>query len=231
MGVFSDQAHCIPHRRLFALCLVLQVAFPPMCSQLLAAIITLVVFVSAHSLIIGSRRYHIYGLCLHRCNSPFACLQSIRQRCRCGCRLLDDVQAPAVVVQRIAGEEGRPSAVPSELQTADCDAGLVIDCLSAAQRQTLNTAPCFFGSEAVRCHLAVFAAADRADSLVRAVCRAAVAILSFRMAGVTLTDSVGLFHRCSASKRPDRGLQHIAGEEGRLIRRALELRPQAAQDL
>ena len=44
------------------------------------------------------------------------------------------------------------------------------------------------------CHLAVFAAADRTDSLVRAVCRAAVAILGFRMAGVTLTDSgVGLF--------------------------------------
>ena len=43
-------------------------------------------------------------------------------------------------------------------------------------------------------HLAVFAAADRADSLVRAVCRAAVAVSGFRMAGVTLTDSgVGLF--------------------------------------
>ena len=70
-------------------------------------------------------------------------------------------------------------------------------------------------------HLAVFAAADRADSLVRAGRRAAVAILGFRMAGVTLTDSgVGLF---IAVLRPSAPVvvQHIAGEEGRLIRRAL----------
>ena len=41
---------------------------------------------------------------------------------------------------------------------------------------------------------AVFAAADRADSLGGAGRRAAVAILGFRMADVTLTDSgVGLF--------------------------------------
>ena len=39
------------------------------------------------------------------------------------------------------------------------------------------------------CHLAVCTSADRTDSLVRAVCRAAVAILGFRMASVTLTDS------------------------------------------
>ena len=43
-------------------------------------------------------------------------------------------------------------------------------------------------------NLAVFAAADRTDSPVRAVCGTAVAILGFRMAGVTLTDSgVGPF--------------------------------------
>ena len=41
---------------------------------------------------------------------------------------------------------------------------------------------------------AVFAAADRADGPCRTGRRAAVAILGFRMAGVTLTDSgVGLF--------------------------------------
>ena len=70
-------------------------------------------------------------------------------------------------------------------------------------------------------HLAVFAAADRADSLGGTGCRAAVAILGFRMAGVTLTDSgVGLF---IAVLRPSAPVvvQRIAGEEGRLIRRAL----------
>ena len=70
-------------------------------------------------------------------------------------------------------------------------------------------------------HLAVFAAADRADSLGGAGRRAAVAILGFRMAGVTLTDSgVGLF---IAVLRPSAPVvvQRIAGEEGRLIRRAL----------
>ena len=70
-------------------------------------------------------------------------------------------------------------------------------------------------------HLAVFAAADRADSLGGAGRRAAVAILGFRMAGVTLTDSgVGLF---IAVLRPSAPVvvQRIAGEEGCLIRRAL----------
>ena len=69
--------------------------------------------------------------------------------------------------------------------------------------------------------IAVFAAADRADSLGGAGRRAAVAILGFRMAGVTLTDSgVGLF---IAVLRPSAPVvvQRIAGEEGRLIRRAL----------
>ena len=99
-----------------------------------------------------------------------------------------------VVAQHIAGEEGRLIRRALGAQTAGC-AGLVVDRLfgtGCSRLQILRL--CFFGSEAVRCHLAVFAAADRADSLVRAVCRAAVAILGFRMAGVTLTDSgVSLF--------------------------------------
>ena len=77
----------------------------------------------------------------------------------------------------------------------------------------------------LRIKLAVFAAADRTDSLVRAVCCAAVAIFGFRMAGVTLTDSgVGLF---IAVLRPSAPVvvQRIAGEEGRLIRRALGAQP------
>ena len=99
-----------------------------------------------------------------------------------------------VVVQRIAGEEGRLIRRALGVQTADC-AGLVIDRLfgtGCSRLQILRL--CFFGSEAVCRHLAVFAAADRADSLGGAGRRAVVAILGFRMAGVTLTDSgVGLF--------------------------------------
>ena len=99
-----------------------------------------------------------------------------------------------VVVQRIAGEEGRLIRRALGAQTADC-AGLVIDCLfgtGCSRLQILRL--CFFSREAVCRHLAVFAAADRAGSLDGAGRRAAVAILGFRMAGVTLTDSgVGLF--------------------------------------
>ena len=99
-----------------------------------------------------------------------------------------------VVAQHIAGEEGRLTRRALGAQTAGC-AGLVVDRLfgtGCSRLQILRL--CFFGSEAVCCHLAVFAAADRTDSLVRAGRRAAVAILGFRMAGVTLTDSgVGLF--------------------------------------
>ena len=99
-----------------------------------------------------------------------------------------------VVIQRIAGEEGRLIRRALGAQTADC-AGLVVDRLfgtGCSRLQILRL--CFFSREAVCRHLAVFAAADRADSLGGAGRRATVAILGFRMAGVTLTDSgVGLF--------------------------------------
>ena len=99
-----------------------------------------------------------------------------------------------VVVQRIAGEEGCLIRRALGAQTADC-AGLVIDRLfgtGCSRLQILRL--CFFSSEAVCRHLAVFAAADRAYSLGDAGRRAAVAILGFCMAGVTLTDSgVGIF--------------------------------------
>lgn len=99
-----------------------------------------------------------------------------------------------VVAQRIAGEEGRLIRRALGAQTADC-AGLVIDCLFGTGCNRLQIlCLCFFSREAVCRHLAVFAAADRADSLGGAGRCAAVAILGFRMAGVTLTDSgVGLF--------------------------------------
>ena len=73
----------------------------------------------------------------------------------------------------------------------------------------------------MRRHLAVCAAADRADSLGGAGRRAAGAVFSFRMAGVTLTDSgVGLFITVLRPSAPI-VVQRIAGEEGRLICRAL----------
>ena len=99
-----------------------------------------------------------------------------------------------VVVQRIAGEEGRLIRRALGVQTADC-AGLVIDRLfgtGCSRLQILRL--CFFGSEAVCRHLAVFAAADRADSLGGAGRRAAGAVISLGVRGIALTDSgVGLF--------------------------------------
>ena len=99
-----------------------------------------------------------------------------------------------VVVQRIAGEEGRLIRRALGAQTADC-AGLVVDRLfgtGCSRLQILRL--CFFGSEAVCRHLAVFAAADRADSLGGAGRRAAGAVISLGVRGIALTDSgVGLF--------------------------------------
>ena len=189
----------------FALCLVLAGRFPAgVLSQLLAAIITLVVFV-----------------CIDAILRLRACRASVNGAgAGMGAVFVGRPSAP-VVVQRIAGEEGRLIRRTLGAQTADC-AGLVIDCLfgtGCSRLQILRL--CFFSREAVCRHLAVFAAADRADSLGSAGRRAAMAILGFRMAGVTLTDSgVGLF---IAVLRPSAPvvIQRIAGEEGRLIRRAL----------
>ena len=91
-----------------------------------------------------------------------------------------------VVVRRIAGEEGRLIRCALGAQTAGC-AGLVIDRLfgtGCSRLQILRL--CFFGSEAVCCHLAVFAAADLADSLVRAGGLAAGAVISLGVRGIVL---------------------------------------------
>ena len=98
-----------------------------------------------------------------------------------------------VVTQHIAGGEGRFIRRALGTQAADC-AGLVVDRLFGTDCSRLQILRlCFFSREAVCCHLAVCAVADRADSLVRAVCCAAVAVSDFRMAGITLADSgVGL---------------------------------------
>ena len=208
----------------FALCLVLAGRFPAgVLSQLLAAIITLVVFVIVCTLadyIIADITFVIF-VCINAILRLRACGASVNGAgAGMGAVFVGRPSSP-VVVQRIAGEEGRLIRRALGAQTADC-AGLVIDRLfgtGCSRLQILRL--CFFGSEAVCRHLAVFAAADRADSLGDAGRRAAVAILGFRMAGVTLTDSgVGLF---IAVLRPSAPvvIQRIAGEEGRLIRRAL----------
>ena len=99
-----------------------------------------------------------------------------------------------VVSEDVSSLEGRLRSRPRRAEAAG-RAGLVIDRLFRAGRtgfQILRFRN--FRREIMRQEFAVFAAADRADSLGGAGRRAAVAILGFRMAGVTLTDSgVGLF--------------------------------------
>ena len=98
-----------------------------------------------------------------------------------------------VMSEDVSSLEGRLRSRPRRAEAAG-RAGLVIDRLFRAGRtgfQILRFRN--FRRKIVRQKLAVFAAADRADSLGGAGRRAAVAILGFRMAGVTLTDSgVGL---------------------------------------
>ena len=94
-----------------------------------------------------------------------------------------------VVIQRIAGEEGRLIRRALGAQTAGC-AGFVVDCLfgtGCGGFQILLLGG--FCREAVCRHLAVFAAADRTDSLVCAGCRAAGAILGFRMRCIVSADA------------------------------------------
>ena len=99
-----------------------------------------------------------------------------------------------VVSEDVSCLEGRLRSRPRRAEAAG-RAGLVINGLFRAGRagfQILRFRN--FRREIMRQKLAVFAAADRADGPCRTGCRAAVAILGFRMAGVTLTDSgVGLF--------------------------------------
>ena len=99
-----------------------------------------------------------------------------------------------IVTEDVSSLEGRLRSRPRRAEAAG-RAGLVINGLFRAGRtgfQILRFRN--FRRKIVRQKLAVFAAADRADSLGGAGRRAAVAILGFRMAGVTLTDSgVGLF--------------------------------------
>ena len=98
-----------------------------------------------------------------------------------------------VVSEDVSSLEGRLRSRPRRAEAAG-RAGLVIDRLFRAGRagfQILRFRN--LRREIMRQEFAVFAAADLADGPCRTGCRAAVAILGFRMAGVTLTDSgVGL---------------------------------------
>ena len=176
----------------FALCLVLAGRFPAgVLSQLLAAIITLVVFVIVCTLadyIIADITFMVF-VCIDAILRLRACRASVNGAgAGMGAVFVGRPSAP-VVVQRIAGEEGRLIRRALGAQTADC-AGFVVDCLFGAGRSRLQILRlCFFGSEAVCRHLAVFAAADRTDSLVRAVCRAAVAVISLGVRGIVLADA------------------------------------------
>ena len=195
-------------------------------SQLLAAIITLVVFVSVCTLadyIIADITFVVF-VCIDAILRLRACRASVNGAgAGMGAVFVGRPSAP-VVVQRIAGEEGRLIRRTLGTQTADC-AGLIIDCLfgtGCSRLQILRL--CFFGSEAVCRHLAVFAAADRADSLGGAGRRAAVAILGFRMAGVTLTDSgVGLFIAVLRPSAP------VVSEDVSRLKGRLRSRPRRAE--
>ena len=99
-----------------------------------------------------------------------------------------------VVSEDVSSLEGRLRSRSRRAESAG-RAGLVINGLFRAGRtgfQILRFRN--FRRKVMRQKLAIFAAADLADGPCRTGCHAAVAILGFRMAGVTLTDSgVGLF--------------------------------------
>ena len=93
------------------------------------------------------------------------------------------------MVQRIAGEESRLVGGSLGAQAAGC-AGFVVDCLfgtGCSRLQILRL--CFFGSEAVCCHLAVGCVAVLANGLFRAGRRAAVAIFGFRVRCIVSADA------------------------------------------
>ena len=117
-----------------ALCLVLAGRFPTsMLNQLLATIITLVIFVIVCTLadyIIADITFVVF-VCIDAILRLRACRASVNGAgAGMGAVFVGRPIAP-VMVQRIAGEEGRLIRRAFGAQTADC-AGLVIDRLSRA---------------------------------------------------------------------------------------------------
>ena len=167
-----------------ALCFVLAGRFSAgVLSQLLAAIITLVVFVIVCTLadyIIADITFMVF-VCIDAILRLRACRASVNGAgAGMGAVFVGCPSAP-VVIQRIAGEEGRLIRRALGAQTADC-AGLVVDRLFRAGRggfQILLLGG--FCREVVRRQLAIGCVAVLANGLLRAGRRAAVAIFGFRV--------------------------------------------------
>ena len=166
------------------LCLVLAGRFPAgVLSQLLAAIITLVVFVIVCTLadyIIADITFVVF-VCIDAILRLRACRASVNGAgAGMGAVFVGRPSAP-VVVQCIAREEGRLIRRTLGAQTADC-AGLVVDRLFRAGRGGFQI-PLLGGfcREVVRRQLAILSLAYLADGFCGAGRRAAVAILGFRV--------------------------------------------------
>ena len=166
------------------LCLVLAGRFPAgVLSQLLAAIITLVVFVIVCTLadyIIADITFMVF-VCIDAILRLRACRASVNGAgAGMGAVFVGRPSAP-VVVQCIAREEGRLIRRTLGAQTADC-AGLVVDRLFRAGRGGFQI-PLLGGfcREVVRRQLAILSLAYLADGFCGAGRRAAVAILGFRV--------------------------------------------------
>ena len=138
-----------------------------------------------------------------------------------------------VVIQRIAGDRRSPH--PPYPRSSD--RRLRRTCSRPPFRYRLQQdfkycASAFSAVKSVCRHLAVFAAADRADSLVRcrSPCRRGNSRFPYGWCHA-YRFGCGSFHRCSASKRPSRGPAHCRRQKVASSAVPSELRPQTAQDL
>ena len=207
----------------FALCLVLAGRFPAgVLSQLLAAIITLVVFVIVCTLadyIIADITFMVF-VCIDAILRLRACRASVNGAgAGMGAVSVGRPSAP-VVVQHIAGEEGCLIRRTLGAQTADC-AGLVVDRLFRAGGGGFQVL-CIHGlrREVVGQLFAILSLAYLADGFCGAGRRAAGAVISLGVRGIALA---GAGVRAVFVGRPSAPVvvQRIAGEEGCLIRRTL----------
>ena len=162
-----------------------------MLSQLLAAIITLVVFVIVCTLadyIIADITFVVF-VCIDAILRLRACRASVNGAgAGMGAVFVGCPSAP-VVVQHIAGEEGRLIRRALGAQTADC-AGLVVDRLFRAGGGGFQVL-CIHGlrREVVRRQLAIGCVAVLANSLFRTGRRAVVAIFGFRVRCIVSADA------------------------------------------
>ena len=175
------------------LCLILAGGFPAgVLSQLLAAIITLVVFVIVCTLadyIIADITFVVF-VCIDAILRLRACRASVNGAgAGMGAVFVGRPSAP-VVVQHIAGEEGRLIRRALGAQTADC-AGLVVDRLFRAGGGGFQVL-CIHGlrREVVGQLFAILSLAYLADGFCGAGRRAAVAIFGFRVRCIVSADAL-----------------------------------------